>query len=337
MNHCPIKILSVFIISVFLISTITVISSPTLTTENNLSVQKGSQNISITSTLSGRNNNITNTKPQQLLGNTNQMKLDPAVATNYDNSLSSSNKLPNLQSEQLTNPLFNNFMYQNKFASTGVQTLTPPGEPLQTTCIQTITSIKQWNTLTQNDETGLQSIKTLYPSDLLVKVDTNNNVEFVVKMKDMSQVSSLNLLFSTYNIRIEDQVSSLASLVVWVPLRNLNVFLQQTAITTNIAFVEPNSYVHVQYVPNDPYWSEQYAPQLKGMPTAWDQALCSRSIKVAVIDTGIDYTHPDLVNNYLPIGYNWLANNSNPMDDNGHGTHVAGTIAAAINNGIGIA
>lgn len=58
------------------------------------------------------------------------------------------------------------------------------------------------------------------------------------------------------------------------------------------------------------------------------------TIKVAVIDTGIDYNHPDLSANYKG-GYNFVANNTNPMDDNGHGTHVSGTIAA-IDNDIGV-
>lgn len=58
------------------------------------------------------------------------------------------------------------------------------------------------------------------------------------------------------------------------------------------------------------------------------------AIKVAVIDTGIDYTHPDISANYKG-GYNFVTNIPNPMDDNGHGTHVSGTIAA-IDNDIGV-
>lgn len=56
-------------------------------------------------------------------------------------------------------------------------------------------------------------------------------------------------------------------------------------------------------------------------------------IKIAILDTGIDYKHPDLTPNYKG-GYNFINNNEDPMDDNGHGTHVAGIIAAAGTNGI---
>ena len=57
-------------------------------------------------------------------------------------------------------------------------------------------------------------------------------------------------------------------------------------------------------------------------------------IKVAVLDTGIDYNHPDLKANYLG-GYDFVNKDNDPMDDHSHGTHVAGTVAAA-SNGIGV-
>lgn len=54
-------------------------------------------------------------------------------------------------------------------------------------------------------------------------------------------------------------------------------------------------------------------------------------VKVAIIDSGVDYTHPDLAGRYKG-GWDYVNNDSDPMDDNGHGTHVAGTVAAVINN-----
>jgi subtilisin family serine protease/subtilase family serine protease len=65
-------------------------------------------------------------------------------------------------------------------------------------------------------------------------------------------------------------------------------------------------------------------------PEAWALTL-GTEITVAVLDTGIDYTHPDLAANYIG-GINFVTPNGDPMDDHGHGTHVAGTIAAALNN-----
>ncbi len=59
---------------------------------------------------------------------------------------------------------------------------------------------------------------------------------------------------------------------------------------------------------------------------AWDYG-AGKGVKVAIVDTGMDYTHPDLAPNYKG-GYNIVADNDNPMDDQGHGTHVSGTIGA---------
>ena len=76
-----------------------------------------------------------------------------------------------------------------------------------------------------------------------------------------------------------------------------------------------------------------YGVSLVHAPQAW-VAGGGRAINVVIIDTGIDYHHPELTNVYAG-GFNEITGTSDPLDDNGHGTHVAGTIAAA-NNGTGV-
>jgi subtilisin family serine protease/subtilase family serine protease len=66
-------------------------------------------------------------------------------------------------------------------------------------------------------------------------------------------------------------------------------------------------------------------------PEAWAISRGSAAVTVAVIDTGVDYTHPDLAPNYAG-GDDFVFLDGDPMDDHGHGTHVAGTIAAALDN-----
>ncbi len=61
-------------------------------------------------------------------------------------------------------------------------------------------------------------------------------------------------------------------------------------------------------------------------PAAWDHT-AGQGVKVAIVDTGMDYTHPDLAPNYKG-GYNAIISTASPMDDHGHGTHVSGTIGA---------
>ena len=119
-------------------------------------------------------------------------------------------------------------------------------------------------------------------------------------------------------------------------------------------------------VPNDEYFGEQWGLTKIRAPEAWNFTTGSSEIVIAVIDTGVDYFHPDLLDNiwtnadeipgdgldndengYIDDSYGWdFAGNDetepgnvdpDPMDVDGHGTHVAGIIAAKGNNNIGIA
>lgn len=93
------------------------------------------------------------------------------------------------------------------------------------------------------------------------------------------------------------------------------------------------------YEPNDPFYgptkSEQwYIPSIQA-DSAWDLTKGDPSVIVAVVDTGLDLNHPDLQGQWVN-GYNVLDPASSPQDDNGHGTHVSGIIAAVQNNSIGV-
>ena len=84
-------------------------------------------------------------------------------------------------------------------------------------------------------------------------------------------------------------------------------------------------------VPNDPLWSSQSTLVSMGVPDAWTQSTGSASAVIAVIDTGVDPT-PDL-GSRLMAGYDFVHSDSNPADDNGHGSDVASIIAAGGNDG----
>jgi subtilisin family serine protease len=132
------------------------------------------------------------------------------------------------------------------------------------------------------------------------------------------------------------------------------------AADRSIDFFEMDSLRQYASVPNDPQFSEQWAfrntGQGGGTPgddihaaAAWNLTTGSRNVVVAVIDSGVDYTDPDLAANIWTNpyagrdgytadlhGYDFVDNNGNPMDDYGHGTHVAGIIGAVGNNGQGV-
>lgn len=129
-----------------------------------------------------------------------------------------------------------------------------------------------------------------------------------------------------------------------------------------VAAAEPDYTIQAGRLPNEAqtpgtYWSQLWAMQKISAPTAWDTSTGSGNFVVAVIDSGVDYTHPDLAANMwhnpndaidgIDNDGNGLiddyygaefvgANSGNPMDDNDHGTHVAGTIGAVGNNGLGV-
>jgi subtilisin family serine protease len=86
--------------------------------------------------------------------------------------------------------------------------------------------------------------------------------------------------------------------------------------------------------PDDSAWPQQTGLRVAGFPAAWDVTQGSSRVVVAVIDTGVDARHPDLQGAVLP-GYDFANGDSDPMDDHGHGTAVAGVIAARTDNHVG--
>jgi subtilisin family serine protease len=102
-----------------------------------------------------------------------------------------------------------------------------------------------------------------------------------------------------------------------------------------IEFAEVDEKISPSFIPNDPgYTNEWHLPQI-GAPTAWDLADGS-NVLIAIADTGIDPTHPDLMP-ALVAGWNFYDANADTSDTMGHGTAVAGTAAAVGNNGAGVA
>lgn len=138
-------------------------------------------------------------------------------------------------------------------------------------------------------------------------------------------------------------------------------------IDPRVEYVEPNYIVSAAVTPNDPEFSKLWGLHNTGQTAgtanadinateAWDVNQNS-NLTVGIIDTGVDFTHPDLVANMwtnpyeIPAnsidddgngfvddihGYDFVNNDGDPFDDHGHGTHVAGTIGAVGNNGVGV-
>ena len=102
-----------------------------------------------------------------------------------------------------------------------------------------------------------------------------------------------------------------------------------------VAYAEPNWIYHALATPNDPRYPSLWGLAKISAPAAWHVTTGSRAVKVAVVDTGITTDHPDLAGNVVG-GYDFVQGDADPRDFNGHGTHVAGTIGARGNNGLGV-
>ncbi len=105
----------------------------------------------------------------------------------------------------------------------------------------------------------------------------------------------------------------------------------------NVIYAEPNYVYHAfDLIPNDPGFSNQWAHTIIQSPAAWDITTGSGDIVIAVIDSGVDVSHPDLASK-LVAGHDFIDDDSVPSDENGHGTHVAGIATAVTHNGAGVA
>jgi len=113
-----------------------------------------------------------------------------------------------------------------------------------------------------------------------------------------------------------------------------------------VRYAEPDYPVRAAHMPNDPYFlSYQWDKWVMYADEAWDLTTGSAAVKVAVVDNGCDYTHPDLSANFRAgeYGYDFVGGDVDPRPDNGqiseafHGTHVAGIIGGVIDNSTGVA
>src|SRR5215469_3587567 len=127
--------------------------------------------------------------------------------------------------------------------------------------------------------------------------------------------------------------------ILQVPERAIDQVSDTLMKTGLFTYVEPDFVAHagaISVTPNDPDYPSQWHLKSINAPTAWGITTGSSSVTIAVVDSGVDSTHPDLTSK-LVAGWNFVNNTANTADDYGHGTAVAGTAAAATNNGIGIA
>jgi serine protease len=124
---------------------------------------------------------------------------------------------------------------------------------------------------------------------------------------------------------------------------DLEALLARIRTNGQVEAAEPLMRFAASFVPNDPAYAKQWNLKMINMPKAWDRTK-GKGVVVAVLDTGVAFEDhddfrqvPDLKGTKFVDGYDFVNKDRHANDDHGHGTHVAGTIAQATNNGEGVA
>lgn len=201
--------------------------------------------------------------------------------------------------------------------------------------------------------------------DLLVDTTAYSDSQVVVKFDGTPSAQNLPLL----GLKLGDSLGSDGLYEVYLDSK----VSPEQAITAleahpSVEYAHPDFEVQLALTPNDSHFSSLWGMHNTGQsgglpdadidaPEAWNTRTDASGVVVAVIDTGIDYTHPDLADNMWTnfgeiagdgidndnngfvddvFGYDFVNNDGDPMDDNDHGTHVAGTVGAQGNNNKGV-
>ncbi|WP_285947632.1 S8 family peptidase [Thomasclavelia cocleata] len=173
-----------------------------------------------------------------------------------------------------------------------------------------------------------------------------DEIEFYISIAlENIEYEKIEIIFSSSMVMAKNDAENI--ILIYLKDKNPTTVIkaiEKLSLSPYINYAEPDYLEEMHLVSNDPLYNYLWGIQKVNAPLAWNYTTGSSEVVVGVIDTGIDYNHQDIAQNMwvspnanLFYGWNFADNDDNSIDTDGHGSHVAGTIGAVGNNGIGIA
>jgi subtilisin family serine protease len=170
-----------------------------------------------------------------------------------------------------------------------------------------------------------------------ISLDAVSKEQIIVRYKPGVDVSSIKNRAMAEGANDTDELTNMRMMVLKVPAATRDSVIERLRADPRFEFVEPDTVATIDYTqPNDTQYSKQWIWPKTTTDIAWDRTKGSASMVVAVVDSGVNTTHPDLQGK-LTAGIDYVDNDNDPNDALGHGTNVAGVVAANTNNGAGVA
>jgi hypothetical protein len=163
---------------------------------------------------------------------------------------------------------------------------------------------------------------------------SRNSDQIIVIYKEQGHVENLSL--TTKDIKGGETLSEQVDIIAVADSANTDELLARLSENPNVLVAEKNSYIQTSALPDDPDLSKAWQFERVGADETWNKISNSETVVVAVIDTGLYTQHPDILAN-VTAGYDYVDGTTDMVDLSGHGTLVAGCVAAVTNNGIGVA
>ncbi|HDS09061.1 MAG TPA: T9SS type A sorting domain-containing protein [Firmicutes bacterium] len=161
--------------------------------------------------------------------------------------------------------------------------------------------------------------------------------EVIIRFKTERSEREIQDFLKENGLQLKQKSPYLDYYLVTVPEgRSLPASVQTLKENPALEYAGFNYICYMNLTPNDTYWNYQHGMRQINMPTAWNLETGNPAIIIAVLDTGVELTHPDLAANIYSSGYDSINGDYDASDDEGHGTHVAGIIAAVTNNSYGV-